>query len=518
MCDGYKAHILIGVAGTGKTTLTKEFTKMIRKIGLQVLAVAPTHKARKVLYKILNTSFMLKIPTITVASLLGKSRKHGYIGTHNYGIEQDHKMSLYDVIIIDEVSMLVDEDYNMIISLAQELQKKVLFIGDDAQIPNPSQKLILRDGCYVKADVKAFTELPSSKLTQVIRQTQGSDLLALCQMLHEKIGTEVSLDGLPNTNSYTFYDPVSFLKEIKLLGKLSGSDLANNRIITYTNVSVNGYNKLVRDARGYKEILHVDDLLTGYNNVGLKNDYVIENGQDYIIVKKEHINTKITTNSTTIDTYGLRVTVKEADTGLNRVLYFPDLYDERNNPLLEKLVELAVKVNSKCSTKIDYKQYMCLKNQVIFQDNIYQYPISTPNIMTGLEMQSNNPLLMVHTADVISSCINDTDEARMITERYPGLLESRIQDNKCISAVETLADQFLIIEKDIDYGYAITAHKSQGSTYDKSYVDLMNFRKLRDGIFRGLPINRARERDQLRYVAISRARNHCGLARPHDAT
>lgn len=514
--DDHYAHVLIGVAGTGKTTLTKEFTKIARKLGLQVLAVAPTHKARKVLHHILNTNFMLKIPTITVASLLGKSRKHGYIGTHNYSIDQDHKMALYDIIIVDEVSMLVEDDYNCILALICELHKKVLFIGDDAQIPNPSQKLVLRSDSstlyYEKADIKAFTDLPASRLIQVMRQTQGSDLLTLCQYIHSNIGSDIQFNDSSNFRSsgesYTMHDACSFLQEIKKLD-LSADILVNRRIITYTNVSVNGYNKIIREARKYKEIIHVDDLLTGYNNVGLKNDLLIENGQDYIVVKKEHVDTQ--TNG--IDTTGIKVTVKEPMAAITRVLYFPDLYDERNNILLEKLVELATKVNSNGSTKIDYKHYMCLKNQVIFQENIYHYKshvTSESSVLTGSEMQAQHPLLFVHTVDVINDkgMINNSDEALLIMEKYPGLLESRIQDNKSLSSSETLADQFQVIEKDIDYGYAITAHKSQGSTYDIAYVDLLNFQKLHDSTYKGIPVNRSRERDQLRYVAISRARKY----------
>lgn len=49
-----KAHTLTGMAGSGKTTLTKEFVKMARQSGKQVLAVAPTHKARRVMHQIIK--------------------------------------------------------------------------------------------------------------------------------------------------------------------------------------------------------------------------------------------------------------------------------------------------------------------------------------------------------------------------------------------------------------------------------------------------------------------------------
>jgi hypothetical protein len=61
-------------------------------------------------------------------------------------------------------------------------------------------------------------------------------------------------------------------------------------------------------------------------------------------------------------------------------------------------------------------------------------------------------------------------------------------------------NQFMLLEKvgevnkDFDYGFAITVHKSQGSTYDNVFVDEQD-----------LNINRNNtERNKLKYVAFSR--------------
>jgi hypothetical protein len=50
----------------------------------------------------------------------------------------------------------------------------------------------------------------------------------------------------------------------------------------------------------------------------------------------------------------------------------------------------------------------------------------------------------------------------------------------------------------IDYGYAITAHKSQGSTYNQVFINEINIDKL----------NRVKERNQIKYVALSRPRKN----------
>lgn len=58
-----------------------------------------------------------------------------------------------------------------------------------------------------------------------------------------------------------------------------------------------------------------------------------------------------------------------------------------------------------------------------------------------------------------------------------------------------IKDKYVIIPKDLDYGYGLTVHKTQGSTYQNMFVDVKDILKNRD----------IRERTQLLYVAVSRA-------------
>ena len=64
------------------------------------------------------------------------------------------------------------------------------------------------------------------------------------------------------------------------------------------------------------------------------------------------------------------------------------------------------------------------------------------------------------------------------------------------SARDRFGNPQLLCKKDIDLGYAITVHKSQGSTYDNVAVIYNNFRFCRD----------MKERKKLTYVALSRTR------------
>lgn len=512
---------LSGSAGTGKTTLTKEVIRAVRKTGKQVLAVAPTHKARRVLSSMINTSSFLRIPTTTVAGLLGKMRVHGYIGTHNYKKGMDSKIGMYDFFIIDEISMVTTDDYTEIVNLARSYEKKILFIGDHLQIPHPAQgfSVSVNGDTLVKDLNPAFTEPAQAQLTHIVRNTADNPLVDLLAQVRDLVGTGFSVRNICkdshmiNGKGYELVEErVDFLDRIREHAEEFRD--GKTRVVSYTNNSVLQYNKLVRSWLGYMESVVIGEILTGYNNVGPNNDLIVENGQDYTITDiKETKNHCIVANGKTYDDlHGKVLTIEEyASTTEPCVqIFLLDLDEDSNFVLLEDLVELAMKVNRKGSTKTDYRNYITLKSQLVFMEDLYKYK---GHIYTGTEFRQLHPLLYTKTADVLTGKheIIESELMERITSTYPGIITARVADNKEISGGECLADQFKILEKDLSYGYGLTSHKSQGSTYHTVFVDETDFNALRDGwsTRHKIKIDRNTERDRLKYVALSRASTRC---------
>jgi len=543
---------LEGPAGTGKTTITKAVIVLARKTGKQVLCVAPTHKARKVLHSVINTSTFLKIPTTTVAGLLGKSRAHGYIGTQNYKREMETQIGMYDFFIVDEISMVTTEDYKDIAGLAREFHKKVLFVGDELQIPNPAQHYLEckdHDGnlYLVKPSNPAFKEIPCLQLTEIIRQ-QGTNnpLVDLLTRVRQAScasgcgsgssssgdawniydlatgGSLVSRDsdsGSGGQVGYLLLDQEAFINQIRKSASLFPIGLT--RIIAYTNKSVQQYNSLVRTSLGYTEPIVVGELLMGYNNVGPRGDPTIENGQDYMVKAVTHTerHSVAANGKSYVNLVGDIVTMVPFNTGgqtssqppVAVAIFVPDLSDPNNNEVLEELVYLALKVNRLGSTKSDYRNYMGLKSQLVFMENLYR---RNDNIYTESEFKQLHPLLFTKTTAVLSPKgeLLTSELSHRINGAYPSLLRSRVNDEgKEISLCETLADMYQILERDINYGYALTAHKSQGSTYHTVLVDEPDFNSLSDrwSHKHHCEIRCGPERNQLRYVAMSRPTNVC---------
>ena len=172
-----------------------------------------------------------------------------------------------------------------------------------------------------------------------------------------------------------------------------------------------------------------------------------------------------------------------------------------------ELVYRAEKVNQRYSKKNDYKEYCALKNRAIFLEDVYKY---SNKVMTETTLKQLHPLLFTKVGEVIDTrrkAIAISELTGKLEEQYGDIIEGRLIDNKPFADAEVFADQYMVVEKDIYYGYAVTSHKSQGSTYDNVYVDENDFKKIANKWNYRLHAveNRSKERNQLKYVAYTRA-------------
>lgn len=509
--DDKSTHYLIyGAAGTGKSQLTRSILDEIRNI-YSVAGVAPTHKARKILDKFLNEFSFITIKTMTVASLLNKMRGHSYIGTKNYRSGADNKINNFDVFFIDEVSMITDEDYNTILKFAGEYKKKVIFIGDKYQIPNPSQRFTKnKDGSYSKKDSVAFDSDFKYELTTIVRQSEDNPLIDIYMKIRKAIiknkAAEYKRVSKPGI---IFYDKQEdWYKHLKgIYGKLDKNLLNQNRILAYTNDSVRSHNKIIRDLFGYGNLPVAGELLMGYNTIGWPEP-LIENSQDYYLVNIKRVENYSIERFTNL--VGHILILKESDEKHEKTssVFMPDLCSINNQGVLKELLARSDKVNSKFSTKEDFKKYMALKNKMVFMDNIYRF---NDEILPESQFRTSHPLLFKTVTDIIEQdeddrIIKDNKLTKDINKMYPGLIERRYEDDKILTEIEKISDSFQVIEKDLDFGYAITVHKSQGSSFETVFIDEADIEKIKDSWSYRLDalIKGSKEQNQLKYVAYTR--------------
>ncbi|NET40569.1 AAA family ATPase [Okeania sp. SIO2B3] len=133
-CNGFKAIILTGGGGTGKTYTIAKWLSMQTEAAPTFLT--PTHEAKKVLETALQKNYLDFLEVNTVAQFLGKQP----IVDEKTGKQTFRRSKIVDIeelAICDESSMISEEDYQEILLNC----KRVIFVGDRAQLPPVGKRI-----------------------------------------------------------------------------------------------------------------------------------------------------------------------------------------------------------------------------------------------------------------------------------------------------------------------------------------------------------------------------------------
>ncbi len=175
-----KISIITGGPGTGKTTIVKAIIKLYLKLSKQnkeddILLLAPTGRAAKRLQESCN------IPASTIHKALG----YDYTGMFKYNADN---LLPYKIIVIDESSMIDIELVHKLLS-AIHLRTKIIFIGDENQLPSVGPGEFLHD-------IIASNVFKCYHLEEVMRQVSDSRIIRLANMvLHKHIYFDIFKDN-----------------------------------------------------------------------------------------------------------------------------------------------------------------------------------------------------------------------------------------------------------------------------------------------------------------------------------
>ena len=126
-----RISVLLGPAGTGKTTVISILCSIDAIKTGRVLLLAPTGKAR---VRMETLSLEYGVKAFTLAQFLGKHERYDY-KTMTYHLSNTADLcSEYETVIIDESSMLTEE---MLAVLLDSLEgvKRIILAGDYRQLP-----------------------------------------------------------------------------------------------------------------------------------------------------------------------------------------------------------------------------------------------------------------------------------------------------------------------------------------------------------------------------------------------
>ena len=436
---------LIGAAGTGKTFLVKALlsnsTLSYSLIGLS----APTHKACRVLGESIHISG-IKVNTIQSDLGLRLNFDIDKFDPNNPPFDPKGKIKIgnYKLYIVDEASMINSRLCMFLEKTCVSNKCKLVYIGDSSQLSPVGDKYS-----------SAFRNIKSYSLKQIVRQGDDNPVSYLLDLLRYDINhkTYKFLNYIQRfkeqfnadyTKGYQVCDANTFNQTV--YNNFNDEELTRNvdyaKVISYTNLNVSSWNKFIRNsiiADSDKSILTKNDLIISY--VTIVNEF-----NDCVIKNSEEYI-------------------------INDIQNFTDSRYDKNG----------------------------LKGFLVKFQAIHGGDITTPLfVIDHTDSYTVQRYVQINNSTIEAA---KTARANIRNEKWKSYFAFK---EYCLLMVNIISpDGKIITSRSLDYGFALTSHKSQGSTFDTALVDV------NDIVFDkyGQPYTDAEEVNRRLYVACSRCKN-----------
>lgn len=436
--DDNSVYVLKGWAGTGKTFCISVLVKYVLQVihpthaWYKIAVTGPTNKSVRVIKKTSG----LRNPRVTfqtIHKLLGLTEKITMEGQQIF-VNNDSNFKPQ----ISQVRLLIIDEVSMLNDeLFTDILKyrgrlKIICMGDPAQIPPVGKP----DCIPFRDELSDFYGIKTLHLRKIMRQKEGNSIIETSVKIRKNLGSEVN--------------PIEPL--------------------TYLN--------------------HKDE---GIEFLNLNSSETRKNFQD--ILSKYFRSDKFKKNSEFCKIIAWRnKTVSSMNTLVRRIIFGEEM----------------------CSSKILVGEKLIANSPIIIHDNLILFNTNDEFSVEKLEIKEKKFYLnefsppmeaRIKYYDARVSFINDKDE---IDETDIEIIheDSEVEYQKISHLLKNIAIEkkgkdkswikyykFTRIFADVIFGYSITAHKAQGSTYDTTFV-------LEDDIDMNLNIV---ERNRIKYTAYTRS-------------
>ena len=422
---------LSGYAGTGKTSIMQIFKEKMDKENVPVTFTAATNKAANVLKtkvkdaQTLHSAFGIQA---------GVDYNSEYDLKHLVNTVNDNNLLPGSVVVIDEASMIDDNIYKILNRIALGQNLKIIYLGDKAQLAPVNSDQI--------SPIFRNKEGKVLELTKVERTGDNAILKEATDLRTKGVFSYVSSFN-KNGKGVAFINPSKNRKEIENIIKAFTAKIQNDpdyfRILAYRNNTISKYNDYVRKILGYNiknnpndYYPHENEPIVGYNNWGyLKtkkgHTYRFINSESYktIDATAPVTNIELSVPNGKVYTITAKPVVVQKTDGTEDILNFIDVRGNQDNR--KAVTEIANVIS-----------YLWRKRKTV--------PFSEQSVI----LQEINKL---QTALFVNDNIEENGRT--------------------------------IVQKVWDFGYAMTVHKSQGSTFKNVIIDdkdIQSARKNSEGI------------------------------------
>ena len=533
---GPNIFLVKGFAGVGKTSVIKFFLQYLvesKKMPKGFALSAPSHQARKQLFRSIRTMKIANKFTGKLGPYIGDRDARDFFknrtfttqaafqvqllinkhGSMEYVIDTE-KTSGYSKLIkngIPVVSLWVIDEVSMV-SDALEIDKikgyseviPVIIMGDPAQLRNPkTQKL---SPLFSSSNVKH-----SVALKEVMRTGKDNPLIDELTAVRSNIRSVASPLSYESKRGPDGEGILYFKKGYNVVKALfTSEEYKTNRsfvkVVAKSNEKVALYNKTIRAMLGLANSNYTytqGDTLMGYS----QPVEIFYNSQEYIVenvsVNKLTLTSMINTTFKNAQKVGLdefsmenlnsgkrviynimselemseielipyTLGITESDSifePVKLVMFIFDMKDPEHMIEFDKTGRLFTAIYDRIEDlKKRQKGIYGKKKNEFWRREIL--PTETALKLLSATLQVNENIYRYGDRMISESDIEKT-VAKKLAEQGKEITYERLQEY--IELVKRKAALFK--EKSIDYGYAITAYKSQGATYTNTVVDLEN--------------------------------------------
>ncbi len=469
-----QVFILHGYAGTGKSFLMQGVVEYLKANQRHVLGAAPTGRAARVL------TVKGKIAATTIHKLIYKPQPPE-LEAEQYSLQFDlaesDKLPASTVLIVDEASMISDNDsspesisfgsgrllFDLIqfMSLEYNPQRRILFVGDSAQLPPIGSDTSVALQAEMLRDLFNL-RVQETQLKEVVRQAKGSGIYVASIRIRELL-----FDGQAQTPMPPVPHNVSYVPRFDLIDKyftINGTlkPEPDAIVIALSNKQVKRYNTQIRNAI----------FPPSANTQPLVGDLLVVNANNYLA------------QSTLMNGEFLSVVAAREQT---------------------ETIEVTIKISPRYQRFCKDSQYVkkiqgSHVTEAIVTLKFRELIVKRVNENEPFAIKILDNLLWVDTADVSRWEIQAlyTDFLYRVQEE---IKRKEVKDKKSMSKKEKhdfvqksmQADHYFNAVR-CKFGYAVTCHKAQGGEWPKVFVD--SFRR---------PIESASEKNRWLYTAITRA-------------
>ena len=404
---------LSGYAGTGKTSLMEMIAKKGQKQNRPVMFCATTNKAAAVLNdRVSKAGFKASTLNKVFGINVEVDSSKAYNARNLVNVLKDVNIMPGTTIIIDEASMINEENYKILNDIAKEHRLKIIYVGDEAQLAPVNEEKISK--VFRNGEGKVI------RLTQVERTDDNAILKEATAIRNgEPLSKVSSFNSKGEGVAYISPQHQEAINEV-IDKYVKGLKQNPNyfRILAYTNKAVTAYNYQVRELLGYDSpIPHVGEPMTGYANWGYEwrtKSYRFINSESYKVTQVG----RPTTVQTRLD---------------------------NGTPVVMQAVPITLEDSL---GNIDTFNFMDIKNNA--QNR--QSAMILANEKKRLWNEARRAYGREAKAAVYAK-INAIDSFLFVNDN--------IEDSS----------HNLLQAKTIDFGYALTIHKSQGSTFTHVLMD-----------------------------------------------